>query len=299
VEAESRIGRGELEGRRILFGTAGIPAGAGDGADTLYGIRMIRELGLAAMELAFVHRVNVGRKLAPIVRAVACEENVALSVHASYYINLNSRDGQKVKASRKRLLSAARTGHLCGAKNIVFHAGWRHNDSDERVYNVVAGHLKELAQILAEEGTVVTLCPETTGKPTQFGDLEELLRLARDVPGVNLCVDFAHLHARSGQANSEPEFHSILDAIEAALGLEALRDMHMHVSGIDYGERGEIRHLMLSQSDFEYEALLRVLWDRKVSGTLICESPMNDSDAMVLSQTWDNIASGWRGEHGE
>ena len=273
---------------RLLFGTAGVPRSLSGGSH-LEGVHEVGRLGLKAMELAFVHQVNIRLDDAPRLRAAADERGICLSVHAPYYINLNSRDKRVVAASRQRILRSARVGWLCGARHIVFHAAWRHDDAATQVYETVRTQLLELSDVLGEEGTDVWLCPETTGRAAQFGDLDELLMLAQDVPRTKPCVDFAHLHARAGMSNSEPEFEAILDATEAALGLDALQDMHIHVSGISYGVYGETRHLPLGESDFRYRELLRVLERRSVTGRVICESPANDADAVLLSAQWREI----------
>lgn len=239
------------------------------------------------MELAFVHRVNVKPAQAPEVRRWADSLDVALSAHASYYINLNSPEPDKVRASRQRLLSAARITWLCGGESVVFHAGWRHDDSPEKAYDAIRSQVTEIAQILCDEGVGIRLLPETTGKVAQFGDLDELLQLAQDVPGVEVCVDFAHLHARRGLVNSEEEFEGVLTAVSDAVGQESLRRLHVHVSGIDYGPRGELKHLPLAESDFNYIGLVRVMAGMGVSGRVICESPVNHQDAVLLARTWE------------
>jgi deoxyribonuclease-4 len=260
-----------------------------DDGSTSDGLRELGRVGLQAMELAFVRQVNIRASEAPALRALSEQLDISLSAHASYYINLNSRDKSIVAASRQRILRAARIGYLCGADHIVFHAAWRHDDPPAAVYATVRGHLGELVEILREEGVLVTLCPETTGRAVQFGDLDELLAMTQDVPGVQPCFDFAHLHARTGQANSLPEFEAIFEDIAETMGSEALAHLHMHVSGIKYGKGGEISHLSLDESDFRYRELLLVMKERGVGGTVICESPANDTDALILARAWSEV----------
>jgi len=133
----------------------------------------------------------------------------------------------------------------------------------------------------------VVLRPETTGKPTQFGELDELLQLSSELDNVLPCVDFSHIHARYRRYNSYEEFCEILEKIEKTLGKEALKDMHMHVSGIDYGLKGEKSHLNLNESDFRYKELLKALKDFGVEGILICESPNLEEDALMLKKEYE------------
>ena len=269
----------------LYFGTAGIPHSTPRPSSEL-GVKQIRELNLDCMELAFVRRVSMGEKTAAKVRKMAQENKVHLSVHAPYYVNLNSADGEKLEASRQRILAAARVGWLCGARNIVFHPAFYHDDDPKVVMERVKTHLQDLVDILRSEGVNVVLRPETTGKPTQFGSLEEIVALSKEIEGVAPCVDFAHIHARTGENNSYEEFAAILEFIRDELGPEALADMHIHVSGIEYGPKGERNHLNLRDSDLRYVELVQALKDYGVKGLLICESPNLEGDAILLRDTY-------------
>ncbi len=272
----------------LLFGTAGVPHSTPKSSSQA-GVAQIRALGLDCMELAFVRSVRMGEKTAAAVRRTAEEERVRLSVHAPYYVNLNSPEADKVRASRGRILQAARVGWLCGAESIVFHPAFYHDDPPERVYERVKGHLEELVAQLRVEGNGARLRPETTGKRSQFGTLEELLRLSAEVEGVDPCVDFTHIHARTGQDNTYDEFAALLRLIGTKLGQAALKDMHIHLSGIEYGPSGERKHLNLAESDMRYVELLQALRDFEVEGLVICESPDLEEDALLLQQTYRQL----------
>ncbi|WP_209615622.1 TIM barrel protein [Methanolobus bombayensis] len=274
---------------RLLFGTAGTPKSSKK-RNSISGIERVKELGLDCMELEFVRGVKMGEATAGKIFEKAEEEQIALSVHAPYYINLNSLESEKVDASVERIYRSSRIGNLCGARNIVFHPAYYHKDRPEKVYDKVATLLKELSSRLTDEGIEVILRPETTGKGTQFGSLEENVRLGVDIDNVLPCIDFAHLHARSnGAENSYDEFYTTMELIENELGREGLHDMHMHVSGIEYGKKGERNHLNLDDSDLQYAELMQVLKDFKVKGLLICESPDNEGDALLMKKTYEGL----------
>ncbi|MBA7467980.1 hypothetical protein ES707_03220 [subsurface metagenome] len=127
------------------------------------------------------------------------------------------------------------------------------------------------------------------GKHSQFGTVEEILNLCAELGGLDICMDFAHWHARTGGLNSHREFASILLQIEEKLGRVALDNMHIHVSGIAYGGKGEIKHLNLKESDFQYAELLEALKDYDVKGIVICESPNLEEDALLLQATYNAL----------
>lgn len=275
--------------RILKIGTAGIPKSAAK-RSTTEGIKRLAELGLDCMELEFVRSVQMGEKTAGSVRAAASENGIALTAHAPYYVNLNSRESEKVRASEERILKAARIGAAAGAISVTFHAGFYHDDDPSSVYTAIKKRLKSLRTRLDEEGLLIHLRPETTGSVSQFGTLQEIVRLSQDIPGVYPCVDFSHLHARNGGGSAYEDFCEVLSYIKAELGTEALDALHMHVSGIEYGAKGEKKHLPFGESDMEYRAVIQALVDFDVRGWLICESPILEEDAVLLKQAYRELS---------
>ena len=274
----------------LRFGPGGVPRSA-QKPSTKEGIRRCKELGLGCMEMEFVQRVSMGEETAKEVAVVAAAEDVVLSSHAPYYVNLNSAEEQKATDSVKRVMQAARITALCGGTGTVFHAAFYQQTPRDEVFAKVKGSLEQMAATLRAEGFNVLLRPETTGKESQFGTVDELLRLSTEVPGVLPCVDFSHLHARSGGAyNSYDEFLGVLQKIEGVLGRSGLERMHIHVSGIEYTAKGERKHLNLQESDLKYTDLMRALKDMKVAGTLVVESPALEDDALLLQETYARVS---------
>jgi len=127
------------------------------------------------------------------------------------------------------------------------------------------------------------------GKPSEFGTPDEIFNLCTELEGLAPCLDFAHWHARTGKFNSYPEFAALLLQVKERLGRAALDDIHIHVSGIAYGLKGEIRHLNLKESDFQYVEFLQALNDYEVKGLVICESPNLEEDALLLQATYNTL----------
>lgn len=275
----------------LRFGTGGVPLSAKD-RSVESGIKRLVELELDHMEVEFVHGVRMKREAAERAGELAAEKGITLTCHGPYYINLNSEEEDKRTASVRRILETARAAHWLGAKSITFHPAFMMKKSREEVYAVVRDALTEIMAVLNDEGiTGVRVSPELTGKETQFGSLVDLLELSAEIRGVHPCIDFSHYHARTGGAqNSLGEFRETLDSIRKALGAEALESLHIHVSGINYTAKGERNHLILKESDLEYEALMRALREFEVGGWLVCESPNLEEDARLLKDTWLAVA---------
>ncbi len=272
----------------LLFGTGGTPHSAKT-ASTIDGIKRIAELGLGCMEIEFVQGVKMGEAGARLVAETAARIGIKLSAHAPYFINLNAREPEKIRASQYRILQTAHIAAICGAQSIVFHTAFYLGDPPEKAYNAVKQSLGETLSQLKRENNRVWIRPEVMGKLSQFGTVEEILDLCTELEGLAPCIDFAHWHARSGIFNSYQEFTSILLQIKERLGTAALDNMHIHVSGIAYSKKGETKHLNLKESDFQYKELLKALKDYDVKGLVICESPNLEEDALLLQVTYNTL----------
>ncbi|RUM34447.1 MAG: hypothetical protein DSY33_02075 [Archaeoglobus sp.] len=271
----------------MLFGVAGVPHSSRS-RSTLDGVKAIKKLGLDAMEVQFVRGVRMKEEKAKEVGMLAKSLNVTLTVHAPYYINLNSDD--KFEASVRRLYDSARIGSFFDSKGVVFHPGYYLKSSKQKAYERVKAGIERTLDMLEKDGIDAKLRPETTGKPTQFGELDELLNLSAEFVEIGYdvkpCIDFAHIHARYRRYNSYDEFCEIFEKVEVKLGRRALRSVHIHLSGIEYGMRGEREHLNLEESDMNWRELLMAIKDVKVDGILICESPNLEVDAVMLKNAF-------------
>lgn len=274
---------------RLFFGTAGIPLST-PRKTSLDGVRRVKELGLDAMELEFVRGVRMSVSSALEIRSVASELGVVLTVHAPYYINLNSQDQAKVRASIERILESARVGSKAGAFSVVFHPAYYGNSTPQETYRRVRDALKHVVKTLADEGIEIWIRPETMGGLAEFGDLDEVISLSEEIEMVLPAIDFAHLYARSlGGYNSYEEIKGVLEKLETRLGRRALDSMHIHMSGIEYGRKGEVRHLNLSESGLNYREILRALKEFKVKGVVISESPNIEEDAILMKNTYESL----------
>jgi len=276
----------------FLFGTVGSPLSTPKKpGGTPGGILRLRELKLDALELAWVQSVRVSDETCAVIKSTAGEANLSLSVHAPYYINLNAQTKDMWQAGRDRLLAAARAGYKAGATDIIFHPGSYMKADPAAVNRIAAQRLADVAAQLRAEGVKVILRPETMGKSAMLGTLEETIEWSRAIEGVLPCVDFAHLHARAGDGsfNSHKEFSAALKLVKDGLGRRGLQSLHIHLSGIDYGPKGEKKHLSLKEADLKYRDLFRALIDMKASGRILCESPLMEEDALVMQKAYQSL----------
>jgi deoxyribonuclease IV len=245
------------------------PAGS-SGLGNLKGVGKVAEMGLDCMEVEFTYGVRMDLKTAKDIGALAKKKGIILSVHAPYYINLASDEQEKFVASKQRILDACERAHAMGARNVTFHAGFYQKRTHEETYQLIKTALMDLKKALARKRWQVTLCPEVTGKPSQFGSLEELLRLVQDT-GCGLTVDFSHLYARQ---QGDIDYGRILDKLP--------KKFHAHFSGIEYGDKGERKHIRTTEKFFE--PLAKEFVGRDLDITIINESPSPYEDAAMMKK---------------
>lgn len=272
----------------LLFGTGGIPRSSKE-KSSIGGIKRIAELGLGCMELEFVRGVHMTRETAVQVAKIAKDLRIRLTAHAPYFINLHTKDLEKIEGSKYHIIQTARIATICGAESVNFHAGSYEGDPPTEVYPVIKKNLAEVLDKLKKEGITICIRPEVLGKSAQFGTLDEVLDLSSELEGVLPTIDFAHWHGRTGKYNTYKEFAEVIERIQQKLGRYALDNMHMHISGIKYGAKGELAHLDFTESDFNYKDLVKALKDYKVKGFAICESPNLEEDALLLKKAYDSL----------
>jgi deoxyribonuclease IV len=274
------------------FGTVGSPlATPKKPGGSVGGIEFSKSIGLDTLELGWVQSVRVTELTCAAIKATGNEQRVSLSVHAPYFINLNALDDEWPK-SRKRLMDAAFYGNLAGATDIIFHAGSYFGRDRKEVLKVAIPRLQGCVDELLSAGNPVRLRPETMGKSAMLGSFEDTLEMSQTIDGVEPCLDFAHLHARPGDGtmNTYEEWSALLKRYQKALGKKALKRMHIHLSGIEYGPKGEKNHLELAKSDLKLEALYQALCDFGCAGRILCESPIMEEDALNMKKAWIKVS---------
>ena len=272
---------------KLNFLTAGMPLATGKGSyPEAFGI--LKDLNLDGMEMEFVHGVRITDKSKDFIKSNS--ENLVITAHGPFYINLNSKEEEKIDASVGRIIDTARVAEDVGAYSITYHAAFYMGKDKETVYNQVKAQTQRIVDILEKEKINVWIRPETTGKATQWGDFEEIIRLSKEFEQVLPCIDFSHIHARTGgKYNTYDEIAYVLERIGKELGVHALENFHGHLAGIEYTDKGERHHLILEESDMNYQAVLKALKDFNVKGALVCESPNIEDDAQILKEYYYSL----------
>ncbi len=277
------------------FGPAGVPPMFRlMGADLPDVPRLLREEGLDALEYEAVRwgpKPQIRQELAEKLGAAARENDVRLSLHGSYYINLSGKR-EVVEASKRRLIASATAADWMGAYVMVFHTGFYGRFERDFAFKTCLDALKEVSAEMRSLGLRVKLGPETMGRKFQVGSLDEILTLCQEVEGTQLVVDWAHLHAlHQGALKKTEDFRAVAEKVEQKLGTEALKSMHCHFSRIEFTSHGEKRHHTLDEERYgpDFRMLAEVIVDFQMHPTMICESPNLDVDARKMQEIMKQV----------
>lgn len=270
----------------IWLGPAGVGVGSKD-RSTLGGIKYVAEIKLNSMEIEYVHGVKMSIDTAKEVGDLAKKLNIRLSCHAPYFINLCSEEKYKLEASKRMILDSVERAHCMHAKIIVFHPGYYQKLSEKEAFQKIKEACEDMLDRMKKHGfDDVILGLETTGKISQFGTLDELVKLCMEVNGCSPVVDWSHIYARqAGRIN----FSEIFDKISVLKP----EHMHTHISGIEFFPAGrmdmgnEKYHLPLSTKKPDFEPLVREILKREIDITLISESPILEKDALLLKNMFE------------
>lgn len=253
---------------RIFFG----PSSIGSSKDAINNLNLYKKNNLSACEIAFTYGIYIGKEEAKIIKKEAEKLGFILSIHAPYYINLNSEDEKKVKNSVKRIVDCCEIGHYLGARRVIFHSGFYGKFSKEQTFNNIKKRIEEIIMINKRNKWDIEICPEVMGKINVFGSIEEISKLANET-GCSFCIDFAHILARY----KENKFELIEKSFPQ-------KKWHCHFSGIVYGEKGEKHHIKTKKEEWkELFSFLKKL-DKEI--VIINESPDHINDAIEGASLW-------------
>ncbi len=257
---------------------------------------LLREEGLDAFEYQAVRwgqKPQMKQQDAERLKAEAEKNDVLLSLHGSYFINLCGKK-EVVEASKRRLIACATAAQWMGAYVVVFHAGFYGNvDKKVALRNCVSA-LNDVAETMRSLGiSSVKLGPETMGRHFQLGTLDEVLAICQQIEQTQLVIDWSHLHARSGGAfRSAEDFREVIVKTEEKLGTEAVRNMHCHFSKIEFTYKtGERRHHVLDEAAYgpDFRMLAEVIAEFGLRPVVICETPLLDVDAMKMRNIFAEV----------
>ena len=281
--------RGVILLNRVRFGPAGYPSEARGSVKRVF--QILREVGVDALEYAAVYGLRTGEKKAMEIGNLAKENKIAMSLHAAYYISLASKTPRIRESSKERLIKALRFAPWMNVKRIVFHPGFPGGLSKEEAHEVIKDALIEVWESSGDEGEGALLAPEIAGKLSAYGSIDQIIQLCQDAEGCIPTIDWAHLYARTqGEVNDKESYLKVLTRFENELGGLFLDNMHFHISGITFTEKGEAAHRPLGQNwGPDILPLMEIVQECGYKPTFISESTNPLQGALYAKFLYDEL----------
>lgn len=254
------------------------PAGIGGIKEAVNNLNEFYKLGLRAAEIAFTYGVYIKEPDAIIIGKEAKKLDVALSIHAPYFINLASTEKIKIKASIKRILDSCECAEWLGATHVVFHPGYYGKSEKKEIYEIIKNNVLEIQETIKKNKWKVELAPETTGKVNVFGNEEEILKLTEDT-GCSFCIDFAHIFARQ---QGRIDYAEVLDKFKD------FRHLHCHFSNINFSDKGERNHIDMDHKP-DFKPLAEEILKRKLDITIISETPYTVIGSLKMKNIFEKL----------
>lgn len=272
----------------VRFGPAGRPINySGHAKDAC---SYIKAEGLEAYEYQATYGVKISQQSALELKKNSEDEKVLISMHAPYYINLSSNKEVVVERSIQRLVQSAKASEWMGAYRTVFHPGFYTSYTSDEAMKRCKESINQIMDELERFGVkAYCFAPETTGKRSQLGNLDEIIEICRSFDHFEPTVDFAHVYARSGgKINSREDYGQIFQKLENELGIKSI---HSHFTHIEYTDAGEKKHHILSDENYgpPLEPFIEEIVECGWNITVICESPLIDQDALVMKDMYRKV----------
>lgn len=262
---------------KVLFGPAGnslsfYEEGFKSSFDTP---KWVKERGLDLFEYSFGQGYRMTTETALKLGEEFKKEGIVLSLHAPYFINFANPDEEMFTKSIGYINTGIKFMKSLQADRMVFHPASCGKQTREEAVSLMMNRLKEIMPTFEEELGDKYLCPETMGKVMQIGTYKEIIDLCTISKKLIPTFDFGHINALTqGSLKSADDYKRIFDYSFEKLGEERTKNAHIHFSKIQYGAKGEIRHLTFEDKLYGpyFEDLVNILIDYDLSCHIICES---------------------------
>ena len=274
---------------KVMFGPAGSPVNYKGAA--YKAPKYIKEEGLDSYEYQSPYGVRIGEKSAKILKEESEKHDILISMHGPYYINLCSKEEEKIKKSLNHLIATARAGEWMGAYRLVFHPGFYSNRKPEKAMKfpktLLINYLKSWKPKVLKNLPLHQKLQANVHSREMFQKLSNYVQVLI-ILNQQLISPMFMPEAR-GFLNKKEDYNCIFSQLEDNLDIDIL---HCHFTTIEYGNGGEVKHHTLAESN-EYgpdiKDLLANLIDNGWRANIICETPLRDEDALKMKELYESM----------
>lgn len=259
----------------------------------------VKNYGLDAYEYSFGHGYNMSSELANKAGQLFKDHDIKLSLHAPFYINFANPDEVMYQKTQGYIYTGIKFLRAFGADRLIFHPASCGKLKREEALELTYKRFDETFNKMDEEGILdgLLLCPETMGKTMQIGTYSEVVDLCKVNEHLVPTFDFGHINSlEQGSLKTKDDYKRILDYCIEKLGFDRTNNCHIHFSKIQYGAKGEIKHLNYDDIIYgpEFDPLAEVLVEYNLSPRVICESmDKMPHDALIMKKIYLKTLDKW------
>ena len=281
----------------IKFGPSGLCAGFSQSGykHTIEAGKWLNNQGLNCFEYSFGRGVQIKSATANDIGKEFAQNDVEISVHAPYFINLATQEDAKAENNHRYIMDSLAALREFGGKRCVFHPGSPLKTDRSEAMKTLLKRFETVLKLKEDNGfSDLLLCPETMGKKAQLGDLEEVISMCNiGDETIVPCIDFGHLNSRDcGIYFSSDDYKRTIDILLEGVGERKTDRIHVHFSKIQYTANGELRHLTFEDEIYgpRFEPLMEVLAEYKLNPYIICESAGTQTrDALAMKRYYESL----------
>src|SRR5919198_1239485 len=254
-------------------------------------IALLQERGFSACEIDFEGKFWMDYAWAEHFGELAHEADIVLSVHAPIAGFMGHAErGKKLNMAVGMLDHSAGIAKTAGAEVVVFHPGFLLGRERDAAIDSVVEQLGELRERLEKKDRALPFGVEIMGRVRELGTAEDVFAISSRLGWVRPVLDFAHLHAVTDGAFTEPDaFIEILEQADDVLEPDA--PFHIHFSDIAYANRNETKHLPYGEGTLRAEPLGEALRNFDRPATVITESPDLESDEAIREELYAPVGT--------
>ncbi len=261
--------------------------------ETAQAPKWLSEQGLNAFEYAFTLGQFLTDKTAAKIAEEGKKYDIEFSVHAPFYINFANPSDTAYENNFKFLLNSVAGLKKLGGRHCVLHIGSQMKMTREEAMANIKRTFTEFIREFERTENSIYLCPETMGKYTQIGSVDEIFEICTWGDCVLPTLDFGHINSvMQGALKTKEDFISILQKGIDKIGYEKMKGCHIHFSKIMYGAKGEIKHLTFDDTVYgpEPKPFLEAIKELKLEPVIISESAGTQSkDAAIMRDIYMNL----------
>lgn len=256
--------------------------------------KWLHDKGLTAYEYSFGRGYTMSFTKAKELGEEGVKNNIQISIHAPYFINLANTDEEKIAKSFEYVLKGFDFLRAMKGNHLVIHTASQMKLTREEALSNTKKNLEKLVKLIYEKGfDDMFLCLETMGKYSQIGSYEEIIELCKIDKILIPTFDFGHINCTlQGALKTEDDFRKIFDFAIKELGFEKIKNCHVHFSKIEFNAKGEIKHLDNSNTEFgpNFAPFAKVVKEYNLSPICICESKTcMVEDALEFKNIYENV----------